>query len=218
MRLLILAFLVVLLGGCSAVGKPDFSCPGYADDPTCLNARTVYEQSNDRDHVSSAQLKAERQAQAEADKAGPPPASPVSPEEEAVKALRLDVPIPIRTPAQVMRVWFAPWVDAQGSLHTQQYVFTEIEKRRWFMGQTPPVEAGFPALTPLDQPQAEASGAGPQPSQPASPLQPQGQPQTQPPAGVLQGGKADGAQRSFLDHGGNRPSNQQPFFTQGDQQ
>jgi conjugal transfer pilus assembly protein TraV len=43
-------------------------------------------------------------------------------------------PIPVRTPAQVMRVWIAPWEDAKGVLHVGGYHFVEIEARRWTFG------------------------------------------------------------------------------------
>lgn len=42
-----------------------------------------------------------------------------------------DKPLPIRTPAQVMRLWVAPYVDAAGDLNAPGYVYTEIEARRW---------------------------------------------------------------------------------------
>jgi len=43
-------------------------------------------------------------------------------------------PIPVRTPAQVMRVWVAPWEDAKGVLHIGGYHFVEIQARRWSFG------------------------------------------------------------------------------------
>lgn len=43
-------------------------------------------------------------------------------------------PIPVRTPAQVMRVWIAPWEDAKGVLHVGGYHFVEIQARRWTFG------------------------------------------------------------------------------------
>lgn len=46
-----------------------------------------------------------------------------------------DRPIPIRTPAQVMRIWVAPWEDTNGDLVTNGYIYTEIEPRRWVIGQ-----------------------------------------------------------------------------------
>lgn len=40
-------------------------------------------------------------------------------------------PVPLRTPAQVMRIWVAPYVDTNGDLVAPGFVYTEIEPRRW---------------------------------------------------------------------------------------
>lgn len=42
-----------------------------------------------------------------------------------------DSPVPIRTPAQVMRIWVAPYVDTAGDLIAPGFVYTEVESRRW---------------------------------------------------------------------------------------
>jgi hypothetical protein len=42
--------------------------------------------------------------------------------------------VPLRVPAQVMRVWIAPWEDSRGDLHAPGYLYTEIEPRRWTLG------------------------------------------------------------------------------------
>lgn len=38
---------------------------------------------------------------------------------------------PFRVPAQVIRVYVAPWEDEQGDLHMGGYMFSEIAPRRW---------------------------------------------------------------------------------------
>ncbi|MEY2117116.1 type IV conjugative transfer system lipoprotein TraV [Rhodanobacter sp. FW106-PBR-R2A-1-13] len=43
--------------------------------------------------------------------------------------------IPIREQARVMRVWVAPWVDANGNLTMASRVYTEIEAKRWSVGE-----------------------------------------------------------------------------------
>lgn len=40
-------------------------------------------------------------------------------------------PVPVRTPAMVMRIWVAPYEDLNGDLNAPGYVYTEIEPRRW---------------------------------------------------------------------------------------
>ena len=42
---------------------------------------------------------------------------------------------PLRESAQVMRIWVAPWVDAQDNLNWSGYVFTEITPKRWRYGE-----------------------------------------------------------------------------------
>ncbi len=42
--------------------------------------------------------------------------------------------IPLRTPAMVMRIFVAPWESKNGDLNVPSYVYTEIEKRRWMIG------------------------------------------------------------------------------------
>jgi hypothetical protein len=56
--------------------------------------------------------------------------------------------LPSRAPAQIMRIWIAPWEDAAGNLHGASHVFTEITPRRWQMASVPGATAGT-VLTPL---------------------------------------------------------------------
>ena len=45
---------------------------------------------------------------------------------------------PVRAPAQIMRIWIAPWIDKRDDLHLPSHIYTEIQPRRWVFG----VEAG----------------------------------------------------------------------------
>jgi conjugal transfer pilus assembly protein TraV len=56
-------------------------------------------------------------------------------------------PVPIRTPAQVMRIWVAPWEDTNGDLIVTGYVYTEIEPRKWVIGEG--TQQDVPMLKPL---------------------------------------------------------------------
>lgn len=44
-------------------------------------------------------------------------------------------PIPIRTPSVVMRILVLPWQDSAGDLNVSGYIYTEIEPRRWVIGE-----------------------------------------------------------------------------------
>lgn len=56
-------------------------------------------------------------------------------------------PTPIRSPAQVMRIWVAPREDTSGDLVMSGYVFTELEPRKWVVGT--PNGRKTPSLHPL---------------------------------------------------------------------
>lgn len=45
---------------------------------------------------------------------------------------------PYRTPARVLRIWIAPWEDETGALHMPGFVYSEIESRRWSVGEPTP--------------------------------------------------------------------------------
>lgn len=41
---------------------------------------------------------------------------------------------PVRTAAQIMRIWVAPWQDVKGDLIMSGFIFTEVESRKWVYG------------------------------------------------------------------------------------
>lgn len=49
--------------------------------------------------------------------------------------------IPVRTPATVMRIWIAPWIDKNDDLHLPSHLYTEVEPRKWSIGGLPNVGA-----------------------------------------------------------------------------
>jgi conjugal transfer pilus assembly protein TraV len=42
---------------------------------------------------------------------------------------------PYRSAARVMRIYVSAWEDEQGDLHMPGYIFSELEARRWSVGQ-----------------------------------------------------------------------------------
>ena len=75
---------------------------------------------------------------------------------------RPEGPVPLRLPAQVMRVWIAPWEDSRGDLHAPGYLYTEIEPRRWSLGAPAEPERDT-LIRPL---QIERRDARPEPARP----------------------------------------------------
>jgi len=133
---LLLGWGVFLGTGCAT----QYGCKGMPDDPQCLSTTEAYQVT---------------------DKALPEPPKPELTKIESVKAgaavgfprharqpvPKIEDPTPIRTPAQVMRIWIAPWEDSDGDLMVSGYVYTELEPRRWMIGKTAPTVS--PSLIPL---------------------------------------------------------------------
>ncbi|MBD0037777.1 type IV conjugative transfer system lipoprotein TraV [Klebsiella pneumoniae] len=151
---------LLILSGCSTfnIGKDEYSCPGMPNGVQCMSARDVYAATNDG-NVPRPMKPEEVEAKAEADGEGSSNVSANSSSsgdpviDNYVAPSLPDRPIPIRTPAQVMRIWVAPWEDTNGDLIVTGYVYTEIEPRRWVIGDGTPQSE--PVLRPLQTVQHE---------------------------------------------------------------
>lgn len=148
----VLAFATFVTGCTSmmSIGSPEYSCSGLPEGGKCQSTRDVYENTHD----GNVPLKLETEDEFKEKKSKRKRRSRESSSEVVVVeepkqtgsgdtvidnyvAPRLpDRPIPVRTPAQVMRIWVAPWEDTNGDLITNGYIYTEIEPRRWVIGQT----------------------------------------------------------------------------------
>lgn len=154
----------LLLSACSTgIGSDEFGCSGIPSNGIkCISAKNAYEVTNyDGEYVpphsmdnSSNKKERTRKVDREADAAemvqegrGGPATARDRVIDDYVTPNLPDRPIPIRTPAEVMRVWVAPWEDKSGDLITTGYVYTEIEERRWVIGDAAPTSS--PSLTPL---------------------------------------------------------------------
>lgn len=69
---------------------------------------------------------------------------------------------PIRTPPKVLRLWIAPWEDADGDLHDQSYVYVVADRGRWVIehNQRRIIDRYRPTFI---QPQAPQSKEAPKP-------------------------------------------------------
>jgi len=61
-------------------------------------------------------------------------------------------PTPLKTPPKIMRILILPWVDKSGVLHSQEYVYVEVDKGKWILGEylykQPSIQT---TLTPLNK-------------------------------------------------------------------
>ena len=107
------------------------------DGPQCLSTTEAYQVTN--------------QALPETPSHQDNPAEPQALPDQSIPVQqpvpKIDDPTPIRTPSQVMRIWIAPWEDADGDLMVSSYVYTELEPRRWMIGKAAPTLS--PTLIPL---------------------------------------------------------------------
>lgn len=123
-----------LISGCATT---EYGCKGMPDEPQCLSTTQAYQETN--------------RALPEVTE-HPDHATEVVPIPDLSQVVqqpvpKIDDPTPIRTPSQVMRIWIAPWEDAEGDLMVSNYVYTELEPRRWMIGKSAPSLS--PSLIPL---------------------------------------------------------------------
>ncbi len=94
-----------------------------------MSARQVYQATESSDYVKTV---------AEDDKKEASKSTTISSVQlngSQIAVPRIEQLIPIRTQAKVMRIWMAPWEDDDGDLHADGYLYTEIESRRWNLGE-----------------------------------------------------------------------------------
>ncbi|MFA5920771.1 MAG: TraV family lipoprotein [Methylococcaceae bacterium] len=129
---IVVILLTALLSGCAT----QYGCKGMPDDPKCLSATEAY-QVTDKALYEPPKV----------DAAVHPTVSVSMPNYKLQPVPKIDDPTPIRIPAQVMRIWIAPWEDSEGDLMVSNYVYTELEPRRWMIGKSAPTIS--PSLIPL---------------------------------------------------------------------
>ena len=132
---IVIVVMTTLLSGCAT----QYGCKGMPDDPTCLSTTEAY-QLTDKALPEAPKMEAAVQPSVSVSKLSPP-------QRQQQPVPKIDDPTPIRTPAQVMRIWIAPWEDSEGDLMVSNYVYTELEPRRWMIGKSAPTLS--PSLIPL---------------------------------------------------------------------
>ncbi|MBY5940575.1 type IV conjugative transfer system lipoprotein TraV [Halomonas sp. DP5N14-9] len=150
LKLIVSLGIGTVISGCSAlnIGESEYSCSGIPEGVRCMSTKDVYNLTNNgnvpvalgAESVESATRVAGDQPSAGGEDPNDVVGNYVSP--------RLpDRPVPVRTPAEVMRIWIAPWEDDDGDLIVTGHLYTEIEPRRWVIGE--PTANTQPSLKPL---------------------------------------------------------------------
>ena len=148
-------FTTSFLSGCSSImGNSEYGCSGLPEKATCMSATQVYKGTNngkvlvtlEKDDEGNMQSKRENEPTSGGIAVMPSTDKVVK---EFVSPNLPDKPVPVRTPATVMKIWVNTWEDKSGDLNTPGYLFTEIEPRRWVIGSR--TKTGAPVLRPLNQ-------------------------------------------------------------------
>lgn len=160
-RQLTLALAVIGLAGCSTmgVGNSEFSCSKEKTGMPCASVDEVYSKTNGANW---------RPAPVNKDKS----ANEIQRTATVSPMTAPNFPAPVLEPAQVMRVWVAPWVDDNQSLHWPSYVFTEVTPRKWSFGNSDFVRARQLVPLQIDRRADPAENPAPSPSSPAQPVLP----------------------------------------------
>ena len=160
MKILITLVVSAFLAGLASCST-QYGCKGLPEDPACLSAVEAYQitdkaNSTVRPNEASASVMGKPGSSTSSAQVSAPTleresvlASSAMDNRRANSATvqKIDDPTPIRTPSKVMRIWVAPWEDADGDLNVSGYLFTELEPRRWMVGKAAPSVAT--SLKPL---------------------------------------------------------------------
>lgn len=147
-KLISAIFVPIFLAGCSTILDPnnansDFSCEDpnqkYTSDHgvVCKTPRAVYESTHDAMPLTEADVPItlnDKEGNNERLLKNTPQNSMAFNGIQPVKTDSNRLAYPVRMPAQVMRIWFAPWIDRKDDLHIASYLYTEIQPRRWAFG------------------------------------------------------------------------------------
>lgn len=166
---LALAGLVIAASGCSSLSVPPHACPLSETNARCASVEEAYAaaQRDTRDAPSH--------RQSVFDTAGasrPAPAAPFFSENATPAPQPGQVGVPVFQQPRVMRVWVAPYVDADGNLRSGEYTYFSTPGQ-WNYGSTRrpgqaagafgPARSDALGFTPVTTPRAG------QPPKPATP-------------------------------------------------
>lgn len=125
----------------NTAGESAFSCPGMPQGVTCKTPAAVFQSTNGALPVSDSDLPMRGTAAFNSmqdrnpDNAQIPRKAVIGIGEGAYIQGNMKTPLPVRSKAQVMRIWIAPWVDKSDDLHLPSFLYTEVQSRKWNLGE-----------------------------------------------------------------------------------
>lgn len=144
--LMVMASSSMFLSGCSVLntaGDSSFSCPGLPQGITCKTPSAVYKSSNGELPVAESDLpmgmspsKVVETERLYRGRTAMPEGSVIGINNGSYRQGSVKTPLPVRSSAQVMRIWIAPWVDKNDDLHLPSFLYTEVASRKWNLGES----------------------------------------------------------------------------------
>lgn len=145
-KILFLVPVAALLSACSAfnpVGESQFGCPGMPNGVICKTPAAVYNSTNGVIALTDFDTPIEGATP----KIAPAnntntlnTATTTTTEQPLFEAP--SVARPLRESAQVMRIWFAPWIDKNDGFNSSSYKFVEVVGRKWSFGRPEAIMGG----------------------------------------------------------------------------
>jgi conjugal transfer pilus assembly protein TraV len=126
--------IIATLQGCSVMGTgdSDYSCSGLGEGVRCMSIRDVYGKTHNGNIPRATDAEGRIIENRDQTEVGEKSANEtITITDRYVAPDMPNKPVPVRTPAKVMRAWIAPYEDKSGDLFAQSLVFTEIEQRKW---------------------------------------------------------------------------------------
>lgn len=166
--ILLTSISILSISGCAV----KYQCP-TPNGFTCKSAPDVYRATNAPGAMGIAQgksLLSEKGHGLTSD--GPPSSQPV--QDAPASKQRQDPPVslpspgdvvPIRDEGSVMRVWIAPWQDASGDLVMATRIYTEMDRKKWAIGDSPTQETPTPFPMEVGQPLGKSDEHKPAPAE-----------------------------------------------------
>lgn len=156
-HIIFLSALALLLSACASNGSSRYSC-GVPEGQPCRSALQVYADTDGGAGLSPMAAAAGTTQRVVSDpwqlnQRADGELVLVATEPDPVPTVRM--PTPVRTEARILRIWIAPFENADGDLVAGSHLYTEIEPRRWRYGQ--PALPATPSLSLLPD-------AGPDPT------------------------------------------------------
>ena len=154
---------VMAASGCGSFTpfEDEYACGDVPGGAGCVSAREVYDLTTGRPVLSQEDVEASGAGLTPVEGAGEAEVQSVAWQSDGYRAavpayVMPDVfvergMVPVRAPAQVVRVWVAPFEDTGGSLVMPGLVYSEVVPRRWSVGNAETATAA-PSLRPLEVP------------------------------------------------------------------